>query len=48
MQDPDFIADAKSQKFVPKPRDGGYLDGLIKKIYATPARVFERVGPLLK
>jgi tripartite-type tricarboxylate transporter receptor subunit TctC len=48
MLDADFIADAKSQKFLPKPRNGDYLDGLIRKIYATPTRVFERVGPLLK
>jgi len=48
MQDADFIDDARSQKFGLKPKNGAYLDALIKKIYATPAGVFARVGPLLK
>jgi tripartite-type tricarboxylate transporter receptor subunit TctC len=48
MHDPDFINDAASQKFVPKPGSGAYLDGLIRKIYATPTPVIERVGALLK
>ena len=48
MRDPDFIADAAAQKFVPKPRDGAYLEALIKRIYATPAQVVERVGALIK
>ena len=48
MQDVDFIDDARSQKFGLKPKSGAYLDALVQKIYATPARVFARVGPLLK
>jgi tripartite-type tricarboxylate transporter receptor subunit TctC len=48
MRDPDFIADAAAQKFVPKPRDGAYLEALIKRIYATPTQVVERVGALIK
>jgi tripartite-type tricarboxylate transporter receptor subunit TctC len=48
MQDAAFIKDAGSQKFVPKPRDGAYLDALIRKVYATPAAVVDRVGALLK
>jgi len=48
MRDPDFIQDAAAQKFVPKPRDGAYLEALIKRIYATPAQVVERVGALIK
>jgi tripartite-type tricarboxylate transporter receptor subunit TctC len=48
MQDADFINDASSQKFVPKPRSGAYLDRLIRRIYATPTRVVERVGALLR
>ena len=48
MRDPDFIQDAAAQKFVPKPRDGAYLEALIKRIYATPTQVVERVGALIK
>jgi tripartite-type tricarboxylate transporter receptor subunit TctC len=48
VHDTDFINDASSQKFVPKPGSGDYLDALIRKIYATPARVIERVGALLR
>jgi len=48
VHDPDFISDAGSQKFVPKLGSGDYLDGLIKKLYATPARVIEQVGALMK
>jgi tripartite-type tricarboxylate transporter receptor subunit TctC len=48
MRDTDFIADAANQKFLPKPRDGAYLEALIKRIYATPAPVVERVGALIR
>jgi tripartite-type tricarboxylate transporter receptor subunit TctC len=48
MQDPDFIKDARSQVLELKPRNGDYLQGLIKQIYATPAPVVARVGALLK
>jgi tripartite-type tricarboxylate transporter receptor subunit TctC len=48
MQDADFIGDARSQKFIPKPRSGAYLDRLVRKIYTTPTRVLERVGALLR
>ncbi|HEY6256634.1 MAG TPA: hypothetical protein VIY51_12655, partial [Xanthobacteraceae bacterium] len=45
---PIFIKDAAAQKFGSKPRDGAYLEALIKQIYATPAPVVERVGALIK
>jgi tripartite-type tricarboxylate transporter receptor subunit TctC len=48
MQDADFIKDAGSQKFAPKPRSGAYLDALISKIYSTPTTVVDRVGALLR
>jgi tripartite-type tricarboxylate transporter receptor subunit TctC len=48
MRDPDFINDAKSQKFLPKPRNGAYLDALVKQIYTASPDVVERVGKLLK
>jgi tripartite-type tricarboxylate transporter receptor subunit TctC len=48
MQDGDFIKDAANQKFTAKPRNGAYLNALVKRIYGTPAAVIERVGALLK
>jgi tripartite-type tricarboxylate transporter receptor subunit TctC len=48
MRDADFIKDAANQKFTAKPRNGAYLDALVKSIYGTPAAVIERVGALLK
>jgi hypothetical protein len=48
MRDTDFIRDAASQKFVPKPRNGAYLDALVSRIYSTPTRIIDRVGALLR
>jgi tripartite-type tricarboxylate transporter receptor subunit TctC len=48
MRDPDFVKDANNQKFAPKPKDGTYLEVLVRKIYETPASVIDRVGPLLR
>jgi tripartite-type tricarboxylate transporter receptor subunit TctC len=48
MRDADFIMDANNQKFTSKPKNGNYLEALIKRIYATPTRVVDRVGALLK
>jgi tripartite-type tricarboxylate transporter receptor subunit TctC len=48
MADPDFRAEAKAQKLNLEPQNGGYLEQLIKKIYATPKGVVERIGALIK
>jgi tripartite-type tricarboxylate transporter receptor subunit TctC len=48
MKDPDFIADARKQKLDVEPEDGEHLAALIKKIYATPKPVVERVSELVK
>jgi hypothetical protein len=48
MQDAAFIKDASDQKFIPKPRNGAYLDALIRKVYATPPALVDRVGALLR
>jgi len=48
MQDPDFLADAKKQKLDVVPKDGEHLAGLVKKIYATPKSIVDKVGELIK
>jgi tripartite-type tricarboxylate transporter receptor subunit TctC len=48
MQDADFIADAKRSKLELEPEDGEHLAALIKKIYATPKSIIERVSELIK
>ena len=48
MKDPEFLADAKKQKLDVEPEDGEHLEALIKKIYATPKPIVEKVGELIK
>jgi tripartite-type tricarboxylate transporter receptor subunit TctC len=48
MKDPDFLADAKKQKLEVNPKDGNYLTALIKKIYATPRPIVDRIAELIK
>jgi tripartite-type tricarboxylate transporter receptor subunit TctC len=48
MKDPAFIADVKRHKYEVDPEDGAHLEGLIKKLYATPKPVIERVSKLIK
>jgi len=48
MQDTDFLADAKRQKLDVEPRDGAYLTALIRRIYATPKAIVDRVAELIK
>jgi tripartite-type tricarboxylate transporter receptor subunit TctC len=48
MKDKDFVADATKQKLDVEPEDGEHLEALIKKIYATPKSVVDRVGELIK
>ncbi len=48
MKDTDFIADANKQKLDVEPEDGEHLEALIKKIYATPKPVVDRIGELIK
>jgi tripartite-type tricarboxylate transporter receptor subunit TctC len=47
MQDPEFIADVKKQKFDLDPENGESLAGLINKIYSTPKAVVEKVTALV-
>jgi tripartite-type tricarboxylate transporter receptor subunit TctC len=48
MRDAEFLADAKRQKLDVEPVSGEQLAALIRKIYATPPAIVERVGNLVK
>ena len=48
MKDPEFLADAKKQKLDVTPEDGEHIAALVKKIYATPKPVVEKIGELIK
>jgi tripartite-type tricarboxylate transporter receptor subunit TctC len=48
MKDPEFAADAKKQKLDVDPEDGEHLAALIKKIYATPKPIVDKIGELIK
>jgi tripartite-type tricarboxylate transporter receptor subunit TctC len=48
IRDAEFLADAKRQKLDVEPVSGAQLEALIKKIYATPPAIVERVGSLVK
>jgi tripartite-type tricarboxylate transporter receptor subunit TctC len=48
MKDKDFIADASKQKLDVEPEDGEQLQAFIKKVYATPKAVVDRIGELIK
>ncbi len=48
LKDADFAADVKKAKLELDPEDGEHLAALIRKIYATPRPVIDRVGELIK
>ncbi|MGE5779199.1 MAG: hypothetical protein ACM30D_07810, partial [Hyphomicrobiales bacterium] len=48
MRDADFVAEAKNSKLDREPEDGEHLAELIKKIYATPTPIVDRVTSLIK
>jgi tripartite-type tricarboxylate transporter receptor subunit TctC len=48
MKDPEFLADAKRQKLDIDAEDGEHLGTLIKKIYATPKPIVDKIGELIK
>ena len=48
MKDTDFIADVKKQKLDLEPEDGEHLAALIRKIYATPKPIVDKIGELIK
>ena len=48
MKDPEFVADATRQKLPVEPKDGEYLVALIRKIYATPRPIVDKLTELIK
>ncbi len=48
MKDPDFIAEANLRKLTIDPADGEHLEALIKKTYATPKPIIDRIAKLIK
>jgi tripartite-type tricarboxylate transporter receptor subunit TctC len=48
MKDPEFVADVAKQKLDLEPEDGEHLGALIKKIYATPKTVVDKISELIK
>ena len=48
MKDPEFLADAKKSKLDVDPEDGAHLEALIRRIYATPKPVVEKIGKLIQ
>jgi tripartite-type tricarboxylate transporter receptor subunit TctC len=48
MADPEFVAEVKQRKLTLAPENGEYMEQLIKRIYATPRPIVERVAALIK
>ncbi len=48
MKDREFIEDARKAKLDVEPEDGEHLEALIKKIYATPKPIVEKIGKLIQ
>ena len=48
MKDPEFIAEANQRRFPLDPEDGEQLEGLIKKAYATPKPIIDRIAKLIQ
>jgi len=48
MKDPDFIEDARRSMLDVEPEDGEHLTALIRKVYATPKPIVDKIGELIK
>ena len=48
MKDPEFIAEAEQRKLTLEPESGEELEALIRKTYATPKPIIERIGKLIQ
>ena len=48
MKDAEFVAEARTRKLDLEPEDGEHLAALIRKIYATPKPIIDKVGNLIK
>lgn len=48
MKDPAFVAEVKKRKYSLDPESGSDLEALIKKAYATPKPIVERIAKLIQ
>jgi len=48
MMDPEFLADARKQKLDVIPEDGEHVAAIVRKIYATPKPIVDKIGELIK
>ena len=48
MKDPEFIAEANLRKLTLDPASGEQLEALIRKIYATPRPIIDRIAKLIQ
>jgi tripartite-type tricarboxylate transporter receptor subunit TctC len=48
MKDPAFIAEAEKRKYALDPENGAELEALVKKAYATPKPIIERIARLIQ
>ena len=48
MRDPEFLVEADKQKLGVDPKDGEHLTALIRRIYATPKPIVDRITELSK
>jgi tripartite-type tricarboxylate transporter receptor subunit TctC len=48
MKDAEFVAEVQARKLELEPEDGEHLAALIRKIYATPKPIIDRIGSLIK
>ena len=48
MKDPAFIAEIKKRKYVLDPETGDELEALVKKAYATPKPIVDRIAKLIQ
>ncbi len=48
MKDPEFVAEVRQRKLTLAPENGDYMERLIRRIYATPRPVVERIAALIK
>jgi tripartite-type tricarboxylate transporter receptor subunit TctC len=48
MKDPDFIAETQLRKLNLDPSDGAQLEALVKKTYATPKPIIDRIAKLIQ
>jgi tripartite-type tricarboxylate transporter receptor subunit TctC len=48
MKDPEFIAEANLRKLTLDPESGEQLEALIRKTYATPKPIIDRIAKLVQ